>query len=100
MPDALAIWAISVSVIVAAGLYFLTRRPTPVVFANPREERLTRKLARLLGCSPAQALPAVRREVEIAPSQSDETLIKRAAYHYRQDMPEASGQTYQDPVPG
>jgi hypothetical protein len=100
MPDALVIWAISGSVIAAAGLYFLTRRPTPVIFANPREERLARRLARLLDCSPAQALPTIRREVEIAPSQSDETLVKRAAYHYRQEMPEASGQIYQDPVPG
>jgi len=100
MPDAAMAWAILGSVIAAACLYLLTRRPTPIVFANSREERLTRKLARLVGCSPAQALRAVRREVEFAPSQSDETILKRAAYHYRQELPEPSGPIYRDPVPG
>jgi len=59
-----------------------------------------RQLAQVVGCSLAEALPAVRREVEIAPNQSDETLIKRAAYHYRQAIPETACRLYRDPSPG
>jgi hypothetical protein len=78
-----------------------TRKTTkPLPFANPREEQLARKLARVVGCSVAQALPAIRREVDIAPNQSDETLVKRAAYHYRQDIPETSCPVYQDKTRG
>jgi hypothetical protein len=87
---------------VVLGLYLLSRpsKSMPMIYENPREERLSRGLARVVGCTPAQALPAVRRELELAPSQSDETLLKRAAYHYRQDLPEAPCQVYQDPVRG
>jgi hypothetical protein len=100
MYDAWVPLTITMAAIGAAGLYLLTRRPKPVAYTNPQEERLTHKLARLVGCSLAQALPAVRRELEIAPSQSDETLLKRAAYHYRQELPERSCQVYRDPQPG
>jgi hypothetical protein len=86
--------------VVAAGLYFMARRPRPVVFGDAREERLTGQLARLVGCSLAQALPAVRREVGMAPNQSDATLLKRAVYHYRQEIPETPGLVYRDPQPG
>jgi hypothetical protein len=82
----------------AAGLYLLTRPAKPIVYAGPREERLTAQLAHMVGCAPAQALPAVRREVELAPNQSDETLLKRAAYHYRQDQPETCRPLYRDKV--
>ena len=70
-----------------------------LVFTDQREERLTRKLARVVGCSPEQALHAVRREVSYAPNQSDETLLKRAVYHYRQELPESTCHVYQDQVP-
>ncbi|MBI1916644.1 MAG: hypothetical protein HYS12_18205 [Planctomycetes bacterium] len=40
------------------------------------------------------------RPVDLAPQQSDETLLKRAAYHYRQDLPETFGQVYRDAAPG
>jgi hypothetical protein len=84
----------------AGGLYLLSRRPRSVVFADQREERLTRQLARVLGCSLEDALPAVRKEIDLAPHQSDETLVKRAAYHYRQELPEKACPVYRDSSPG
>ena len=87
--------------VAAAGLYLLTRSSSKaVVFADPREERLTRELAQIVGCSLAQALPAIRKEMDLAPGQPDETLIKRAAYHYRQEQPVATCSTYRDKVRG
>jgi hypothetical protein len=80
--------------------WFGRRRPRPVNYADEREERLTLAVARMAGCSPARALPAVRREVELSPTQADEVLIKRAAYHYRQDRPTFTCQTYRDRAPG
>jgi hypothetical protein len=100
MSDAWVTLTIAAIAVVAGGLYLLARRPKPVVFADPREEQLTRKLARAVGCSLEQALPAIRQEVEIAPNQSEETLLKRAAYHYRQELPNESRQVYRDEVPG
>jgi hypothetical protein len=99
MSDPWILIAIAAGAVGAAGLYFLTRFQA-VFFANPREERLTRKVARTVGCTLAQALPAVRQEVDIAPHQSDETLVKRAAYHYRQELPERQGYVYRDQAPG
>jgi hypothetical protein len=84
----------------AGGLYLLSRRPRPVVFADSREERLTRQMAKLVGCSLAQAHPAVRREIDLAPNQADETLVKRAAYHYRQELPDKACPVYRDSSPG
>jgi hypothetical protein len=100
MPNVWLPWTLTAAAAAAAVLFLLTRRPKPLVFANPREERLTRKMARIVGCSLGQALPAVRREVDLAPSQSDETLVKRAAYHYRQELPETSCPVYRDKAPG
>jgi len=81
-------------------LYFWTRREEPLVFADQREEGLTRRLAKMVGCSLARALPLIRREIDIAPTQSDDTLLKRAAYHYRQELPEKTCQVYRDSAPG
>jgi hypothetical protein len=100
MLDPWLAWTISAALFAAGGLLLLARRHRPVVYANPREEQLTRTVARRVGCSPAEALPAVRREVEIAPGQSDETLIKRAAYHCRPESAEPFRPAYMDPVPG
>ena len=74
--------------------------PRSVEFQSPQEERLTRKLAQVVGCGVAQALPAVRREIGFAPHQSDETLVKRAAYHYRQELPEKACPVFRDAAPG
>jgi hypothetical protein len=100
MPEAWVVLVVTVAVSAVAGLYLLTRSPRPIAYANPREERLTHKLAQAVGCSLEQALPTVRREVEMAPNQSDETLLKRAVYHYRQDLPETACRVYRDPQPG
>ena len=83
-----------------AGWYWFGRRPRPVNYANEREERLTVAVARTVGCHPAAALPAVRREIELSPNQPDEVLVKRAAYHYRQDQPAITCQAYRDRAPG
>ncbi len=92
MPDAWVTLSITTAAAVAAsGLFLLTRRARPVLYANPREERLTRKLAQVVGCSLAKALP---------PNQSDETLVKRAVYHYQQELPETSCPVYKDKVRG
>jgi hypothetical protein len=90
------------AVLFVAGLVVWSLRPIPVAvtFTDEREERLTRRLAALVGCSLAQALPSVRREIEIAPGQSDETLLKRAAYHYRQELPEKTCSVYRDRTRG
>src|SRR5438132_6644661 len=100
MSDAWAPLLVTGAAVAAAGLYLLTRSSKPLVFANPREERLTREVARIVACSLAQALPAVRRELDIAPSQPDETLAKRAAYHYRQELPATTCAVYRDKTRG
>jgi len=100
MSDAWVTLTIIAIAVVAASLYLLTRRPKPIVFANPREELLARKLTRVVRCPLAQAQSVIRQEIEIAPIQSGETLLKRAAYHYRQELPETSCPVYPDEVPG
>ena len=94
--------AVLVGVVAGAGLYSSRgRRGAGVAFANKRDERLTRKLAGQLDCPPGAALEAVRRELEIAPQQPDETILKRAAYHYRQNLPEPGPcRAYRDRAPG
>jgi hypothetical protein len=85
----------------ALGVYigFGGRGPA-VRFANEREERLTRRLVGQLGCPLPTAHAAVRRELGIAPTESDETILKRAAYHYLRNQPEpgACG-VYRDRAP-
>jgi len=100
MTDAWMPWALVAAALAAVVLYRKPWRFATVVFANEREEKLTAEVTRIAGCSPAQALAAVRREVRFAPNQSDETLIKRAVYHYQEEFPEGSGLFYQDPSPG
>lgn len=88
--------------IAAVGLYLVSgRRPAePIVFENEREERLTRRLTQMVRCPLAVALQAIRKELHIAPGQADETLLKRAAYHYRQDQPEKVCSIYRDRARG
>src|SRR5262249_51125106 len=99
MPSPWIIAAIP-GVVILALVLLMSRRREVIDFANDREEQLTRKLAQLVGCDLAQALPSVRKELELAPGQSDETLLKRAAYHYRRDMPEKTCSVWRDRTPG
>jgi hypothetical protein len=70
-------------------------------FADEREERLTRRLAGQVRCDLPAALPFVRRELELGPSQPDDTIIKRAAYHYTRSLPEPGPcRVYRDRAPG
>jgi hypothetical protein len=98
VPDALLL--IAAAAVAAAALYLATRRPRPPAFADAREERLARRLARQVGCRVDDVLPAVRREVNLAPGQSDETLLKRATYHYQRGLPEGPCPVYRDRAPG
>jgi hypothetical protein len=77
------------------------RREGSVGFANARERRLTLRLAAELGCSLEDVVDYVRRELELAPSLPDDTILKRAAYHYRRNLPEPGmGRAYRDRSPG
>ena len=95
-----ALIVVAVVAIVAAVVLRRLGKTAPVVFADEREERLTRRVAGMVRATLAQALPAVRRELGLAPSQSDETLVKRAVYHYRQDLPERTCSIYPDRAQG
>jgi hypothetical protein len=94
--------AIAAGVVLVLGLFlFLVRTDTnSVSFTDEREERLTHKLSEMLGCSLAEALPAMRRELELAPGQPDDTLLKRAAYHYVQGLPDGPCRVWRDRTPG
>lgn len=89
-------------VVAVAGLCLrqLRRRPVAVTFHDEREEKLAHRLARSLHCSLADAVPSIRQELHLAPSQSDETILKRAAYHYRQALPEKTCSVYRDAAKG
>ena len=103
MPEA---WMIGGGVLIGAvvglGLYFtFSRRDAVLAFTDEREERLTHKLAEQLRCPLDAALDAVRHEIAIAPNQTDETILKRAAYHYRQSLPDSGPcRVYRDRAPG
>ncbi len=83
-------------------MFILTRRRggKRAVFENEREEQLATAVARKVGCSPGDALGAVRQELEHSPGQSDEVLTKRAVYHYQQSIPERTCSTYRDSARG
>ncbi|MBP3960742.1 hypothetical protein J8F10_36435 [Gemmata sp. G18] len=102
MPDEWVAVVVMLSVAAALGVVRLAvaRGGRAVTFANEREEQLTRRLASRIGCSLADALPAVRNEIRHGPNQTDETLLKRAEYHYRQNLPEhAPCRVYRDRAP-
>jgi hypothetical protein len=71
-----------------------------IAFADAREEQLTLRLARELGCAPDAALSAVRTELELAPQQADEVILKRAKYHYQREAPEKTCAVFRDRAPG
>lgn len=92
----------AIALLAASAVLFraFAERGAKLTFANEREEQLARKLADQLNCPLGAALAAVRRELDIAPNQSDETILKRAAYHYRQSQPEPGPcRTYRDRAP-
>ena len=102
MPNALVVAGMIAAVVLALGLahFVARRREEPVKFGSEREERLTKKLAALVGCSPAQAHPWLCKELEIAPDQTDDNLLKRAAYHYRRNQPDAACPVWRGGRPG
>ena len=55
---------------------------------SEREERLARRLMKMVGCTLLQGIRAIRREIGHSPDQADETLLGRAAYHYRRELPD------------
>ena len=87
-------------VALAACRVLLARRPEVIDFRNGREEQLTRRLAQAVGCTLADAQVAIRRELRIAPDQLDETILKRARYHYQRESPERSCGVFRDRAPG
>ncbi len=89
MPDEWVAVAVMLgAVAVLATVRFAVGRGGAIEFADAREEQLTRRLAARVRCALADALPAVRNEIRHGPNQTDETLLKRAEYHYRQNLPE------------
>jgi hypothetical protein len=96
-----------IGIAVAAGLIvalvsfriLFARRPE-IGFANEREERLSYQLAQALGCPLEDAQAAVRRELTIAPDQMDETILKRARYHYQREAPEHTCAVYRERTRG
>jgi hypothetical protein len=101
MPEAWMLAVLGAGALVALFLLAAGRKRRPVAFADEREERLTRSLATRVGCAIADALPSVRKELELGPNQPDETILKRAAYHYRQSLPDKSScSVFRDRAPG
>ena len=102
MSNAFVVAGVVAAVLLALGLaqFKARRREEPVAYANEREERLTRRLAATLGCSDASAHPWLRKELEIAPDQTDYNLLKRAAYHFRRDQPDVPCPTWRGGRPG
>lgn len=101
------LWIIGGLAAVAAlglGLAGWARRPRPTttceLLPEGRDGQLAVRLARMVGCSPFEALPAVRHELDLAPTQADDVILKRAAYHYRTNLPERPPAIYRDRVRG
>ena len=91
--------------IVGIGLVLRVRRirepePTCEFVPEGREGELAVRLGKMVGCPPPRALPAVRQELDLAPGQTDDVILKRAAYHYRSALPERERPAYRDAVKG
>ena len=92
--------------VVAAGVGFVLGRravrSAPVVEPEmtEREAHLAKHVAQRARCTVFAALPAVRHELALAPDKDDETLAKRATYHYQMALPEKDCTTYRDSVKG
>src|SRR5262245_54629593 len=75
----------------------LGRREVDVAFDSDRERQLTLQMAAQVGCALEVALDHVRRELNLASSQPDDTILKRAVYHYQRNLPEPGlCRTYRD----
>ena len=98
------VWIFVAAAVVAGGLAvsLLMKRTGPAkpTFANEREEQLTRSVAAKAQCSLAAALESVRQELRFSPQQTEDVIVKRAVYHYRQANPPEHRVTYCDPVRG
>ena len=103
MPPAVWISAAVVGAVIGfvLGRRARSRRPQAVAaFASEREEQLAKRVAARARCSVADALPAVRHELGLSPNQTDDTLVKRAVYHYQMSLPERPCAAYRDSVKG
>ena len=80
------------------GLCMKRNGPARPNFANEREEQLTKRVAAKANSSLAAALVSVRQELLFSPQQTNDVLVKRAVYHYRQANPPEHRVTYCDPV--
>lgn len=74
--------------------------PTCDLVPDGRDGQLAVRMARTVGCTPAEALPAVRHELDLSPGQTDDVILKRAAYHYRNALPERPRAAYRDRARG
>jgi len=99
--------AVGVGAVAALGLVLVARArrangPGPACDLVPdgRDGQLAVRMARTVGCTPAEALPAVRHELDLSPGQTDDVILKRAAYHYRNALPERPRVCYRDRARG
>lgn len=75
-------------------------RPQPPLFESEREEQLARRVAARAKAGVSDVLPSIRHEIALAPNQTDDTLVKRALYHYQMSLPERDCGGYRDTVRG
>ena len=61
-----------------------------------REAHLAKHVANRVRCTVYAALPAVRHELGLDPNKDDETIVKRASYHYQMALPEKACGVYKD----
>lgn len=96
---AVGLGVVAVAVI---GLTLRKRKPTTVrtLKVDSREDRLSRALAKTVGCTPREALPSIQLELDLGASHPDETILKRAKYHYQQNLPETICNTFRDRAVG
>jgi len=103
MPE---LWIVAgLAVLVGIGLAVRVMRAQPEAPAceyvpEGREGELAVRLAKIVGCTPLRALPSVRQELDLAPAADDDVILKRAAYHYRNALPEREPPAYRDKVRG
>lgn len=74
----------------------LRRTNSAMPVPDTREHRLSQQLARVLNCRVRDVLASVRYELNHSPQAADETILKRARYHYQQNLPERTCNVWQD----
>jgi len=105
MSDLWIVVGVAAAVALGLGLVARARRangtgPACDLVPDGRDGRLAARMARTVGCTPADALPAVRHELDLSPGQTDDVILKRAAYHYRNALPERPRAGYRDRARG